>query len=104
VEFNLGRLLGAVGDRPGQLAAFENSITINPDFAEGHFFLAKAYLDSNENLEKAIELAHTGLDLGPSPAMAPMGHYLLADIYTRLGRTREASEEVTKAKALEGRS
>jgi arylsulfatase A-like enzyme/Tfp pilus assembly protein PilF len=104
VEFNLGRLLGAVGDRPGQLAAFENSITINPEFAEGHFFLAKAYLDSNENLDKAIELAHTGLDLGPSPAMAPMGHYLLADIYTRLGRNREASEEVTKAKALEGRS
>ena len=103
VEFNLGRLLGAVGDRPGQIEAFERSLAINPGFAEGHFFLAKALLDSGGNLEKAAELTRTGLGLGPSPAMAPMGHYLLADIYTRLGRTREAGQEVAAAQALERR-
>jgi arylsulfatase A-like enzyme/Tfp pilus assembly protein PilF len=103
VEFNLGRLLGAVGDRQGQIESFERAIDINPEFAEGHFFLAKAFLDSNQQFERAIELARTGLELGPSPEMAPMGHYLLADLYTRLGRTREAEQEVAKARALQGR-
>jgi tetratricopeptide (TPR) repeat protein len=103
VEFNLGRLLGAIGNREGQIAAFERSLEINTEFAEGHFFLAKALVDSNQELERAIELAHTGLKLGPTPGMAPMGHYLLADIYTRLGRTREAAQEVAAARALEGK-
>jgi len=103
VEFNLGRLLGALSDRQGQIEAFERSLKINPDFAEGHFFLAKAFLDSNQNLDQAIELARTGLSLGPSPSMAPMGHYLLVDIFTRLGRTQEAERELAAARALDGR-
>jgi arylsulfatase A-like enzyme/Tfp pilus assembly protein PilF len=101
VEFNLGRLLGAIGDLEGQIAAFERALEIDPEFAEGHFFLAKAFLDSNENLNKAIELAQKGLSLGPTPAMAPMGHYLLADIFTRMGRAGEAAQEVARARSLE---
>ena len=100
-EFNLGLLLGATGDREGQAAAFRRAIGINPEFAEGHFFLAKALLDSGERLDEAIDLARTGLSLEPSPAMAPMGHYLLADIFTRLGRTEEAEREIASARALE---
>ena len=100
-EFNLGLLLGATGDREGQAAAFRRAIGFNPEFAEGHFFLAKALLDSGERLDEAIDLARTGLSLEPSPAMAPMGHYLLADIFTRLGRTEEAERELASARALE---
>ena len=99
--FNLGRLLGAIGDRSGQIESFEQALEINPEFAEGHFFLAKAFLDSNENLNKATELAQKGLSLGPTSAMAPMGHYLLADIYTRMGRAGEAAQEVARARSLE---
>jgi tetratricopeptide (TPR) repeat protein len=101
VEFNLGRLLGATGDPAGEAAAFRRAIEINPEFAEGHFFLAKALLESGERLDEAIDLARTGLSLEPSPAMAPMGHYLLADIFTRLGRTQEAEREIASARALE---
>jgi hypothetical protein len=36
--------------------------------------------------------------------MAPMGHYLLVDIFTRLGRTQEAERELAAARALENRS
>ena len=103
VEFNLGRLLAASGDRQGSAAALRRSIEINPDFAEGHFFLAKALLDANERLEEAIDLARTGLELEPDPGMAPMGHYLLADIFTRLGRTEDAQRELAAARALESR-
>lgn len=101
VEFNLGRLLGARGDLAGQTAAFERSIVINPEFAEGHFFLAKAYLDQGIQLDRAEELARTGLEYEASPGMAPMGHYLLADIYTRLGRPEDAEKELAAARSME---
>ena len=84
-----------------QTTAFERALEINPDFAEGHFFLAKALLDANQELDRAADLARTGLSLGPSPAMAPMGHFLLADIYTRQGRSQDAEREVAAARALE---
>jgi tetratricopeptide (TPR) repeat protein len=104
VAFNLGRLLGAMGDRAGQRTWFESAIEINPGFAEGHFFLAKVLVDANQDLKRAEQLARTGLSLGPSPGMAPMGYYLLADIYTRQGRNDEARQEVATARALENRN
>ncbi|MXX74150.1 MAG: sulfatase-like hydrolase/transferase [Holophagales bacterium] len=103
VQFNLGRLLDSLGDRYGAAAALEQSIEINPEFAVGHFFLAKSLVDRNEQLDRAIELARTGLELDPGPDMAPMGHYLLADIYTRLGQPEEARRELASARALERR-
>lgn len=101
VDFNLGRVLGATGDGEGQIAAFRKALEINSDFAEGYFFLAKALLDSGGDLQRVIELARAGLERGPTPQMAPMGHYLLADAYTRLGRARDAGIEAAKGRALE---
>ncbi len=101
VQFNLGRLLDGLGDRYGAAEALEQSIEINPEFAIGHFFLAKSLVDRNEQLDRAMELARTGLKLDPGSDMAPMGHYLLADIYTRLGQPAEAQRELASARALE---
>ena len=101
VQFNLGRLLDGLGDRHGAAEALEQSIEINPEFAIGHFFLAKSLVDRNEQLDRAMELARTGLKLDPGSDMAPMGHYLLADIYTRLGQPAEAQRELAAARALE---
>ncbi len=101
VQFNLGRLLDSLGDRYGAAEALEQSIEINPEFAIGHFFLAKSLVDRNEQLDRAMELARTGLKLDPGSDMAPMGHYLLADIYTRLGQPQDAQRELASARALE---
>jgi hypothetical protein len=35
--------------------------------------------------------------------MAPLGHYVLADIYNRQGRPGEAAREVALGRALEAR-
>ena len=101
VQFNLGKLLEGLGDRYGAHEALSKSIEINPDFAVGHFFLAKSLIDRNEQLDRAMELARTGLELDPGADMAPMGHYLLADIFTRLGRPQDAQRELASARALE---
>ena len=99
--FNLSRLYEQVGDREGQIGALKQSIVSNPRFAEGHFFLAKVYLDSGTNLGEATKLALKGLELGPKSEYAPLGHYVLADIYNRQGRAREGAQELARGRALE---
>src|SRR5262249_2203754 len=101
--FNLSRLYEQVGDRDGQIGALKQSIKSNPRFAEGHIFLAKAYLDSGKNLDEAVTLAHKGLELHPSPEIAPLGHYVLADLFSRAGRTADSQREAALGKALENK-
>jgi arylsulfatase A-like enzyme/tetratricopeptide (TPR) repeat protein len=102
--FNLSRLYEQVGDREGQIDALKQSIVSNPRFAEGHLFLAKAYLDSESNLNEAVRLAQKGLELAPKSEYAPLGHYVLADIYNRQGRGGDAAEELSRGRALEART
>jgi choline-sulfatase len=99
--FNLSRLYEQVGDREGQIGALKQSIESNPQFAEGHFFLAKAYLDSGDHLPEAVTMARKGLELAPRSEYAALGHYVLADAYNRQGRGREAASEVALGRALD---
>jgi arylsulfatase A-like enzyme/Tfp pilus assembly protein PilF len=99
--FNMSWLYQRVGDREGQIQALKQSIVSNPYFPEGHIFLAKAYLDSGSNLDEAVRLARKGLELGPASPMAPLAHYVLADVYSRQGRAADSAREAALGKALE---
>ncbi len=101
--FNLALLCAKTGDRQGELENFKEAVKANPLFARGHLFLAKAYLDRNEDFDEAIRLALKGLELEPEAESAPLGHYVLADIYNRLGRLSEYRAELEKGRALEAR-
>jgi len=101
--FNLALLCGKTGDRQGEFENFKEAVKANPQFAQGCLFLAKAYLDRNENFDEAILLARKGLELDPEAESAPLGHYVLADIFNRLGRWSEYREEIEKGQALEAR-
>ena len=74
---------------------------MNPSFAEGHLFLAKAYLDAGQNLDEAVSLARKGIELEPTGEYAPLGHYVMADVFGRQGRRAEAEQEVARGQALE---
>jgi arylsulfatase A-like enzyme/tetratricopeptide (TPR) repeat protein len=99
--FNMSRLYEQVGDREGQIGALKQSIESNPYFAEGHLFLAKAYLDTNRNLDEAMQLARKALTLRPAPEVAPLAHYVIADIYSRQGRPADSQREAALGRALE---
>ena len=95
-HFNAARLYGQTG-RPREMKEhLEAAIEINGEFAIGHLYLAKFYLDTGV-LDKAYELASKGIELGPEPSMAPLGHFILADIYNRQGRAEEAERELRAA-------
>jgi len=82
----------------------DQSIESNPRFAEGHIFLAKAYLDSGRNFDEAIALARKGLDLKPTPDIAPLAHYVMADVYSRQGHAADSNREAALGRALEARA
>jgi tetratricopeptide (TPR) repeat protein len=99
--FNLSRLYEQVGDRDGQIDALKQSIASNPQFAEGHFYLAKAYLDTGSDLAETMRLARKGLELAPRSEYAALGHYVLADAYNRQGRPVDAGRELALGRALD---
>jgi arylsulfatase A-like enzyme/Tfp pilus assembly protein PilF len=97
--FNLGKLL--MRARPEEaLTRFREAVEWNPEFGVGYLYLAKSLLDAGE-LDQAEEAAQTGLAKNPQAETAPLGHYILADIYNRRGRPEEAAREVAAARRLE---
>lgn len=99
--FNLGKLYEALRRPAEQEAAFRKAITINPEFGEGYFYLAKLLLDQGQRYDEAVALAKKGLDVAPGSPYAALGHYVLADLYSRLGRHADAAAEARRGASLE---
>jgi choline-sulfatase len=101
--FNLGMLYDRLGNRPAQIAALKAALEQNADFPEGKLFLGKAYLDAGINFPEAIDLARQSLALHLRPELLPLAHFVLADLYNRVGRSQDAAREVALGKAAGSR-
>ncbi len=98
-RFNLGRLLLDAG-RPADAAAeLRQTLSTQPQFGTGYLYLAKALLDLGD-LAGAEEAARQGLERNPERSVAPLGHYVLADVYSRQGRRAEAAREAAAGRRL----
>jgi arylsulfatase A-like enzyme/tetratricopeptide (TPR) repeat protein len=95
--FNAAKLMQQSGRPKDALALFRNVVEIDPTFGVGQLYLAKALLDAGD-LDGAERWARAGLTNKPEPRMAPLGHYVLADVYERQGRVADARREVEAAK------
>ncbi len=100
--FNQAKLLLKTGRLAEAVERFRQAVTIAPDFGTGHLYLAKALLDAGD-LDGAERSAREGLEKKPDPGMAPLGHYVLADVYNRRGRPAEAAREAAAAQRLQRR-
>ena len=101
-QFNLGKLYERMGKTAEQMASFQAAIASNPAFAEGHLFLAKLLLDAGR-LGEARAMAAKGLELGPRADVAPLGHFVLSDVYAREGRAADAAREAAEGRRLAAR-
>jgi arylsulfatase A-like enzyme/Flp pilus assembly protein TadD len=99
-HFNLAQILRSRGDRDGYLAELREGVDKAPDFGPCYWYLAREELGGG-HLEEAAELARRGLEAEPLSDVAPLGHYVLADVYNRQGQAAKAQEEVDKARRLE---
>ena len=97
--FNAAKLLQRAGRAQEAIAHYRKTVEIDPTFGTGQLFLAKALYDAGD-LTGAEEWARKGLTNKPEPRMAPLGHYVLADVYERQGRAAEARREIEAAERL----
>ncbi len=101
-RFNLAQLERQRGNLAGYLAELRTSTEKAPDFGPAFFFLAREELNAGR-LDQARDLAERGLKVDNISEVAPLGHYVLADILSRQNKPKEAQEEAAKGKALESR-
>jgi arylsulfatase A-like enzyme/Tfp pilus assembly protein PilF len=101
--FNLSRIYERQNRINEQIARLKQSITANPLFAEGHFYLAKAYLDTGTNLPEAMSLARKGLEIDSRSPVAPLGHFVMAGVLLKQGQPAAAAAELARGNALEAR-
>ncbi len=101
--FNLGRLLEAMGDAAGALAALRSAVGVNEEYAVGRLFLARALLATGD-LAGAEREARRGLELDAKGPFTPLGHYVLADAYSRQGRASDAAREAELGREAEART
>jgi arylsulfatase A-like enzyme/Tfp pilus assembly protein PilF len=98
--FNLAKLLQKAGRREDALRHYRKAAELAPDFGTGQLYLAKALLDAGD-LPAAEQWARQGLARKPDARIAPLGHFVLADVYNRQGRPRDAEREVAAARRLQ---
>jgi arylsulfatase A-like enzyme/Flp pilus assembly protein TadD len=99
-RFNLAQLHRATGDRERYLAGLQDCVLKAPEFGACYLYLAREELGEGR-LDQAADLAKRGLEVQPGSDVAPLGHYVLADVYNRRGQGAQAQEEVAKAQRLE---
>jgi len=98
--FNLAKILQKRGRLAEAVALYRKVVELQPDFGTGHLYLAKALLDSGD-LTGAAEWATKGLASNPDPRLAPLGHYVLADVFNRQGKDAEARRATAAAERLQ---
>jgi choline-sulfatase len=99
-QFNLAKILASAGRTADAIGHFQQAIDANPAFGSGYLYLAKARLDMDD-LDGAEAAAMKGMTLNPDAEIAPLAHYVLADVYSRRGRPKEAEREAAKGRKLE---
>jgi choline-sulfatase len=99
-HFNLAKIFSRIGRAKDAAQHFRAAVEANASFGAGYLYLAKALLDSGD-LRAAEAAAVKGLASDAASNVRPLGHYVLADIYTRTGRERDAARQVAMGRRLE---
>jgi choline-sulfatase len=99
-HFNLARLLKEKGDPAAYLAELRRGVEQAPRSGPCHFLLAHEEMKSGR-LDEAVRLARRGLEVDPSSDVAPLGYYVLADVYGRQGQPARAAEALAAARRLD---
>ena len=96
--YNLSRLYREVGDENKEYRYLKECLEADPDFPLPYFYLARISLNRGERYEEAVDLVNKGLERKPDKADLPLGYFLLADLYSRLGNSALSDEYAQKGR------
>ena len=100
--FNLGRLYERLGDRPAQIAALKQAVEINARRPRGELVPREGVPRRGHQLRRGGRASRAGRSRWRrARRLAPLAHYVIADLYNRLGRSQDAAREVAAGRALE---
>lgn len=97
--FNLARLYRLSGREDEELETLQKAAEVYDNFPLTNFYLARIYLKRGLNYEGAISLVLKGLEMKPDKPDLPLGYFLLADLYNRLGNTSESDRYASLGEA-----
>jgi len=100
-DFNLGLLYVKIKELDNAIREFKSCIEKNEEFGSAYIFMAKAYMDTGMDLNEAAQMAEKGISLAPDLKTTVLAHFVLADIYNRLGKYQDSQQHVSKAKQLQ---
>jgi len=98
--YNLSRLYREAGDEKKEYEYLKACLDADPSFPLTYFYLARIDLNRGERFEEAVDLVKKGIDLKPDKAELPLGYFLLADLYGRLGNMALSDEYAQKGRVL----
>ncbi len=88
-----------MGREDDEMAALRRTIAAEPEFPLAYFHVARILLRRGTDYDEAVALAKKGIELRPAPAELPLGYFLLADLYNRLGMNALSDENARKGQA-----
>jgi arylsulfatase A-like enzyme/Tfp pilus assembly protein PilF len=98
--YNLTHLYRATGETEKEYEYLKKCLEIEPRFPLTYFYLARIYLNRGERYQEAIDFVKKGIELKPDKAELPLGYFLLADLYNRVGDSARSQEYAGKGQAL----
>jgi arylsulfatase A-like enzyme/Flp pilus assembly protein TadD len=97
--FNLSRVYRTLGRGEDELKTLQRIAEVEPDFPLTYLYLARIYLERGERYQEALDMVMKALKLKPDPSELPLGYFLLADLYNRLGDNAQSEEYARKGQA-----
>jgi len=97
--FNLSRVYRLMGREDDEFSALRRAVEVEPEFAVAYLHLARILLRRGRDYDQAVAWANKGLELRPPATEAPLGYFLLADLYNRLGDNARSGEYAVKGRA-----
>ena len=100
---NLSQIHVQRGDHQEAVEALRRAIDADPGRAPAYILLARSLLalDDRSTYPDAEAAARRGIELDAPPELLPLAHYVLADIYNRLGRPADVERELALARQAE---
>lgn len=99
-SFNLARLYRIKGETSKEEEYLQMTLESNPRFPLTYFYLARIYLNKGEKYEEAVALVKKGIELEPEKEELPLGYFLLADLYNRLGDDLKSAEYARRGQKI----
>ncbi len=97
--YNLARSYRMTGQEDKEFEYLTSCMTTNPEFPLTYFYLARINLKRGERYQESIDLVKKGIELKPEKSELPLGYFLLADLYNRVGENALSEEYARKGQA-----